>query len=42
MGNTDLIVATSIIIFLFLVFIITTLIEFRKMDSSGFKDENGE
>jgi hypothetical protein len=39
MGNTDLIVATSIIIFLFLVFIAATLMEFKKMDETGYNPE---
>jgi hypothetical protein len=39
MGNTDLIIATSIAVVLFAVFIIATLMEFKKMNEEGYSGE---
>ena len=41
MANTDLIIATSIAVILFAVFIITTLMEFKKMNEEGYRGEKG-
>lgn len=40
MGNLDLIVATTIAVILFAIFIVTTLNEFNKMNREGYTPGN--